>query len=241
MQIEENIGRIEFIIIAFVSEFMVDISERQQRKGAIWGALAFGAGVAVAWWLVNPNSDPSRLKRAIWIYLSSHYVAIGPVKVASVLNSLPRLGIVARGGRSELWHAIPVLITGIAAAGTNIALGRTNDPNLMLQNSALILVGYLPTALIAAVWSGAAGAAGWLLVIIAVAFLALAVGSQAVSRSTKGTPVLAITNLGGLVGIGLIVLLGGWFVIRLLIPIATLSLGGVALGTAVVYVARTYT
>jgi len=220
---------------------MVDISERQQRKGAIWGSLAFGAGVAVAWLIVSPESDPSRLKRAIWIYLSSHYVAIGPVKVEAVLNSLPRLGLVTRGERPELWYAIPVFVTAVAASGTNMALGRTSDPNLMLQNSILILVGYLPVALIAAVWSGAAGAVGWLLVIIAIAFLALVVGSQAVSSSTRGTPILAITSLGGLLGIGLIVLLGGWFVIRLLIPVAVLGLGGAMLGTAVVYAARTYT
>lgn len=219
----------------------MDISERQQRTGAIWGALAFIAGVSVAWWLVEPGNETDRLKVATWIFLSSHYVAIGPIEVDAILNNMPRLALVTRGGRSELWHAIPVFVTALAATGVNISLGRTKDPNLLIQNSAMVLIGYLPVALIAAVWSDATGAAGMLLVVIAGAFLALAVGSRAVSGTTQGTPVLAITSLGGLVVIGLIVLLGGWFIVRLLIPVAALAVAGVVLGTAVVYAARNYT
>lgn len=219
----------------------MDISDRQQRAGAMWGALAFGAGVAVAWWIIDPGTPPSRLKRAVWVFLSSHYVTIGPIQVEATVRSLPRLGVVTRGERPVLWHSIPILVGAIGATGINMGLGRTTDPNKILKNSGLLLIGYLPIALIAAVWSGAVGAVGWLLAIIAGAFLALAVGSRAVGGTTQGTPVLAITSLGGLLIIGLILLLGGLLILEILIPIAALAASGIVLGSGVVYVARTYT
>lgn len=203
--------------------------------------MAFVGGVLVAWWLLTPEASPTRVKRAIWIYLSAHYVSVGPLKVEALLNNIPRLGLVTRGNQPSLWHSVPIFVTGLATAGVNIALGQTRDQNLMLQNGLTVLFGYLPIALITAVWSGATGPAGVLLIVIAGAFLALAVGSRAVSGAAQGTPIFAVTSLGGLIGIGLVVLLGGWFIVRLLIPVAVLSSAGIVLGVGVVYFARNYT
>lgn len=57
-------------------------------------------------------------------------------------------------------------------------MGRTSDRDKILKNGAMVLVGYLPAALIVLVWSNAAPSIGIFVVIIAIAFLALMIGSQ---------------------------------------------------------------
>lgn len=217
----------------------MDISQRQQRVGAIWGVLAFAAGIAAAWWVVGAGGSTDRFQHAVWLYLSSHYKSIGPIGAEVVWQSYPRLGLVTGGDRGRIWYLIPVLMVALAAVGANISLGHTRNWKYMGENGAMVLLGYLPAALIGVVWSDAAPSLGWFIILVVGAFLALAVGSSAVGSATRGTPVLGVTSLWGLVGIGLVLLLGGYLVIRLLLPVAAVAGIGVAVGTGVVYLART--
>lgn len=217
----------------------MELSQRQQRVGAIWGVIAFLGGAAATWWVVEPNGEATRLNRTLWLYLSAHYRPMGPLPVEAVVQSYPRLALVESGARPKVWYLIPVATSALGAAGANITLGRTHDWQKIAENSALVLLGYLPAALIGVVWSEAAPSLGFFLIIVGGAFLALAVGSRAVGSATQGTPVLGVTSLWGLFGIGLLVLLGGFLVINLLLPIAVFALIGSAVGTGVVFVART--
>lgn len=216
------------------------ITGRQQRRGAIWGAAAFLAGVGLAWWVLGPGASPDRFNRAMWLYLSGHYATVGPISVAGLVEVLPRLGLVSAGQYSTVWHALPVLVVGLAAAGMNISMGYTLSPDYILRNSAAVLVGYLPSALIAIIWSGASGPVGTYLLVIAAGFFALAIGSRAIGGALGGLPVFAVTSIGGLVLAGLLVLVGGLFVLELLLPVAIFAAGGGALGSALVFVARAY-
>lgn len=217
----------------------MDISQRQQRVGAIWGVLAFAAGVATAWWVVGDGGSTDRFQHAVWLYLSAHYKSIGPIGADVIWQSYPRLGLVTDGNQGRIWYVIPVLTVALAGGGVNISLGHTRNWKYMVENGAMVLIGYLPAALIGVVWSDAAPSLGWFIILVVGAFLALAVGSSAVGSATQGTPVLGVTSLWGLAGIGVILLLGGYLVIRLLLPVAAFAAIGIAVGTGVVYLART--
>lgn len=220
----------------------MNISERQQRYGALWGAIAFGIGVAVAWHFLpeSVGQSPDRFKRAIWLYLSSHYFAVGPIQVENLVSMFPRLGIVETGSRPDIWYVIPILSSALGAIGVNETLGRSSDHERILRNGALMFIGYIPIAVAGIVWSEATPSIGIFVVIVAVAFLALAVGSSVLGETTRGTPVFAVTSLWGLLGIGLLILLGGYVLVRILIPVAVAAAGGAILGSGVTYVARNY-
>lgn len=201
--------------------------------------IAFLGGVAATWWVVEPNAEATRVNRALWVYLSAHFRPLGPLPVEAVVSSYPRIGVVESGNRPKVWYLIPVAAAALSAAGANVTFGRTHDWQKIAKNSALILIGYLPAALIGVVWSNAAPSLGFFLIIVGGAFLALAVGSRAVGSATQGTPVLGVTSLWGLFGIGLVILLGGIVVINLLLPIAAFGIIGGAVGTATIFIART--
>lgn len=215
--------------------------KRQQRYGAAWGTAAALAGVAVAWWVLPESSpDPGRLKRAVWLFGSAHFVELGPLKVEEVVSAFPRLGAVYNGSRPALWYAIPGAAAALGSCGINMSMGRTSRRDYILKNSAAILLGYLPMTLLVLLWSRALGAAGEGLMVVAMGFLALFIGASVLGKVYEQAPAIAVTSLSGLVGIGLLVLLGGMLIARVLIPVSAVAAIGSLLGAGVTYTARNY-
>jgi hypothetical protein len=143
--------------------------------------------------------------------------------------------------------AVPLLVSALGAVGANISLGGTRDGWTMLQNSATVVGGYVPMALLAMVWGRATPTLGAMIIVLAVGLLALFVGSTVVGSATgsigsrgRGVPVIGVTSLGSLALIGLVVLLVGFVAIRVVIPIAITAAGGAILGTAFVYAGRNF-
>jgi len=218
-----------------------DISVRQQRIGIVYGLLGFAIGSAVIFWLIGSAGDASRFNRALWLYLSAHMSTVGPVAADTPARLFDRLGLVHGGARSPAWHVVPVLGSLVAAIGCNLAMGRTKRGDYIAQNSLVAGAGYMIAALGGLVVSNAAPAITTPAFVLAGGFLALAVGSRAVSRATSGgVPIIGITSLGTLVLIGVIIIAIGFVILRVLLPVAMYALVGALGGGTLVYSARNY-
>jgi hypothetical protein len=220
----------------------MNIQQRQQRYGALWGAMAFVAGVGIVWFFLTPGSegDPDRVRRAVWLFLSGHYYQAGPLKVAAITDLYPRLALLTSGSRPDVWYVLPVFISAFGSVAVNIRVGRTRNHRKILTNSAHLALGYLPVSVSAIVWSNATPEISMIVLVIAFGILALFIGSTVAGRAVNGIPVVILTSLWGLLALGVILLITGWVLLRLLVPIGVSLALGAGIGSAIVYAARNY-
>lgn len=201
-------------------------------------------GAVVCWWTISPEpSDPSRLNRSLWVFLSAHMVSLGPIKSGAVVRNFERLSLVASGSKPAIWHAIPLAASFIGATAMNLAMGRTTRRDYILQNSGVAAVGYIAVALLALTISNAAPSITIAALILGGGLLALTVGSSLVGQATRrggGVPVFGITSLGTLALIGGVALIIGFVVVRILLPIALVAGFGAILASGLVYGTRNY-
>lgn len=211
-----------------------------RRRQAVFGLIYGAGGFAVAWLLVfvllpsNFLTQVPRWRAATLLLVNAHYLEI----TGLVALGLGTADFIANTQALGYVRAVALLSIVLAGALTADAVGRTSQFKHYLENSAAALAGYLP-ALTGAIFATNARPAIQLILLLAVGLtVATYVGAGIAQKVTGGLPIFAITSLGGLAAIGLLVLVAGSTVIAVIWRGVAMTVGGATAGGILLYSTR---
>jgi len=216
------------------------IRERQLVYGSIYGVATFIVGWLIAY-LFTPQSlltEVPRWKSTLWVYLSAHFVSISGLQVAGVFNAFSEVDLVSQVPALHSLRAVPFLIVALGGVVTDETVGYSTRFWHLIQNSGSVLIGYLSAGLLAFVASEAQPGVSVLIVGGVVLGSAVLIGSTVTQRFTRGIPVFALTSVGGLLLVGLLVVLGGVVVLSSIWPLIGVSVVGAFSGACLSYIVR---
>lgn len=209
------------------------VRQRQLTYGLAFGSSAFLAGLLVAI-LVTPQSVLSgvaRWKAATWVFFSAHFM---PIQTAV----FTRVDVIAQVPALQSLRVVPILLTTAGGLATVLAVGYTPRFTHILQNSAAVIVGYVASGVVVFIASGARPGVALIVVGAAVIGAAAYIGATLTQSLTADLPVFAVTSLGGIVAIGLLVLVGGVAVLSAFLPLVGIAGAGAVVAAIVAWVAR---
>lgn len=217
----------------------MDIREKQLRYGFLFGFGTFVMGWGITHFFTPASvlPDHSRWQVSLWMYLSAHSVSISNAALGQTGNVFVQTDLVEASSLEPI-RAVPVLITAIGGLLMVQVVGYTRRLRYVLENSFSLLVGYLTTGILAIIISGASPGMTVILVLALVLATAVAVGSVLAKRLTVGIPVVALTSIGGLAAIGLVVFVGGLGLLAIFGPFVLVSTIGVLGGGLFAWTAR---
>jgi len=169
---------------------------------------------------------------------SAHYVPVSGVQIGGIGSVFSQVDLVREVPSLRTLRAVPILLTALGGLMMVEAVGYTRRLRHIFENSSWLLLGYLPAGLLIIVLSGAQPGVTFLLVIAAVVASAVTIGAKLGQRLAVGVPVVALTSLGGLAAVGLLVLIGGFAILTVIGPFIGISFAGTALGGLLAWTAR---
>ncbi|MFW6436873.1 MAG: hypothetical protein ACOCYZ_04500 [Halococcoides sp.] len=216
------------------------VRQQQLKYGAVFGLATFFVGWAITYVLTPPDLliDTSRWKVTLWVFLSAHFVSISGLQLGGLSSAFSQVDLIAQEPMLRGLRAVPILLTALGGVMMVEAVNYTTRFKYLIQNSGALLTGYLSAGLLAVVVSGAQPSVAVIIVLAVLLAGGTYIGSTVTNRLTTGLPVFAVTSLGGVVLIGLLVVLGGLVVLQSIAPLIGVSLVGVTIGAVVAWTAR---
>lgn len=214
-------------------------SASDQATAAAIGLVAAGAGVVVTWYAL-PESLLSitneTWRSAAWVFLNANDI---PIEVNRGAISGSGFGnVIAENQQFRYLRALPfglMIVAGVLAA--EHAHSRAELPDTLLY-SGLAVVGYLLGLISIVVLTNALPTLSWTFLIVGGGLAAIAVGSRVLDATTGGFPTIAVTSLGTVALIGIIVIVTGAALVDLLLPATAVAGGGSAVGGFLIWMNR---
>jgi hypothetical protein len=219
----------------------MNIRQRQYVYGGAWGLFALVVGYGSVLFtlpdeLAQWSTETWRV--AAWVYLSANSIPIAGTQVAGLSGFGKQYDLVAGTGVSPTIRAIPVLAVMLAAVLSTISIGYSTRPRHIFENSVVAGIGYFIATSALLFLSNARPGLAIILGIAAVITGAFWLGSRLLVGVAGGVPILGITSISGIVGIGLAAMLVIAVAVSTLLPLVGIALGGSLVGAGLVTVAR---
>lgn len=216
------------------------VRQRQLVYGSIFGVATFLVGWAITYLLTPPEilTGLPEWKATLWVFLSAHFISISGVQLGGMRTMFTKVDLIAQLPMLQSLRVVPVLITALGGIMMVEAVGYTRRFSYLLQNSGALLIGYLSAGLIAFVVSEAQPDVAMLVVLGVVIGGAAFIGGTVTQRLTGSIPVFAITSIGGIILIGLLIILGGFVILQSIAPLVAISVVGITVGAILAWIAR---
>lgn len=201
--------------------------------GIVWGVLTFVTGVGMTLAVLPEQlkaAEVASWKLATWVWLNAHGLPISEQAVSGSALSSGQLDFIGPIPELHLLRVIPLFLGAFAAVMVVNSMDGVRDDSQLLEYSIVGAGGYIFAGLIAIVLSEAQPGIILIIAIMGVLGAAAYLGGRVANR--LHVPVFAVTSIGGIVGIGLLVLFGAGAVLSIAIPLGKYAIGG-ALGGAV--------
>lgn len=207
--------------------------------GLIWGILSFitGIGTTLA---VLPEKlkalEVASWKVATWVWLNAHGLPISEQAVSDSPLNTGQLTFIGPNPELHLLRVIPLFLAAITVLMVVNSMNGVKNDSQLLQYSVVGAGGYIFAGLLAIVVSGAQPGIVMIIAIMLVLAAAAYLGGRVAQQLP--IPVFALTSIGGLVGIGLLVLFGAGAVLAIAIPLGKYAVAGALGGAVAVWIGK---
>lgn len=211
---------------------------RQARYGGIYGTAVAVLALATTYWIMPEAS--TGWKKAAFTLLDAHGIEIMVDKRPASALTYPEEVDYLSGGARRALQVFLIMSVAVASILTSISMGWTTRQEYILKNSLYAAGAYSVTAFAILLLSNALPGLRLAIFALLGGALALWVGSTVLQGATGDFPVFGVVSLGGILLVGFLILSVGWALVRVMVPILSISIGGALLGGGAVYIAREY-
>jgi len=212
---------------------MRNIRRQKFRLGLISGIITFAGGWAVSALLTPATVFPSypRWQSTLWVYLGAHFVELSGVYTSG--SDFGTAQIIGPLGLPSFIFVVPVVAVSIGSIYICREMSTKNFKK-NFSNAMGAGAGYFVAGLSAMVVSSIQPAVTSILLIAGAVLLAIWLGSSIVGAATRGLPFFGFAQLGTVLALGVLVLLGGVAILSVVWGLVAVSFGTAALSGIVI-------